>query len=238
VFNRISKKVIGILFAGITEEYGVCYNYEGFGEHKVKALQATPQQIKVLGKEKCQKLNKIKLPSKLKIAQIAQAGREKRIKKSNQRAIETEEFTSDIDHMCNRDAYLGPFLLNLLPFSPFSEMRKKMIKRADEEVRIRIDNIRNIKRIEKDLDNKVNYLEAYYLNAFEKNGKFSQENKTLEYKISCAQNLSAYYCLIYAQEDVLSAKHSYDNRFEEVNRLMEIENSFESKFSPKIICNR
>ncbi|KIC76592.1 hypothetical protein DB41_FI00020 [Neochlamydia sp. TUME1] len=89
MFNRISKKIIGILFAGITEEYGVCYNYEGFGEHKVKALQATPQQIKVLGKEKCQKLNKIKLPSELKIAQIAQAGREKRIKKSNQRAIET-----------------------------------------------------------------------------------------------------------------------------------------------------
>ncbi|WP_249298923.1 hypothetical protein [Neochlamydia sp. AcF65] len=171
----------------------------------------------------------------MRIAQLAQAGREKRTKKSNQRAIETEEFTSDLDYMCNRDAYFGVFLLNLIPFHPFSEMSKKMIKSADKEVKIRVDNIWKIKKIENELGNKVNFLEAYYLNAFEKNGKFSQESKSLEYKISCARNLSAYYCLLYAQEDVLSTKGSYDNRFQEVIRLMEIEESFESKFSPKII---
>ncbi|QLH37539.1 MAG: trypsin-like peptidase domain-containing protein [Parachlamydiaceae bacterium] len=61
IFDRISKKVIGILFQGIGPDYHLVCNYEGLGQHRIKARHATKENIKEIGYEKCQYISTIKV---------------------------------------------------------------------------------------------------------------------------------------------------------------------------------
>lgn len=221
VFDRISKKVIGILFEGISPDYELVENYEGNGKHRIKARQATIKDIEKVGFEKCQLLGGIKVHIDQRIAWIAKNSREEMKKKSTQK--------SKIYREMRRDAFKGLNLQNIIGTAalfvpPFGTIYGALSRHFVAKDRAQLEKeVYSVKKITLSLDKKVNSLEAYYIYILNK-------DPIDKNSIKFARILSAYY------NDGEGITVGFPDRdLREVDHFLEIENSFARKFSPTSI---
>ena len=223
VCNRITKKVIGILFEGIAPDYHLVRNYEGLNQHRVKARQATKEDIAFVGYEKCQYINAIKVHLAQRITSIAQLGRNESINRSNQRSKMYLEMEKDEIKSLKLQNAISIAALFVPPFGTIYGVASKHFV-AKDKAQLE-DTMSNVKRIKSMLNNRVNNLEAYYI-------YICGKNPNSEDSIKFARALSAYYN---SGEGVVIG--FFDNQVQEVERYIDIENTFVGKFSPEMMLN-
>lgn len=222
VFDKMTKKVIGILVAGNDSDYKIIHNYEGLGNHRVKVHQATVKEILDQGYERCQYISGIKVHLDQRISWLAQKVWKEMIDKSNQRSeIYLEMQKDEINSLKIQNAISIAVLFVPL----FGTISGAISIHFSSKDKARLENtISYVKRIKSMLNNRVNDLEAYYIYIFEK-------NPNSEDSIKFARALSAYY----NDGKGYVVGFYYGNQIQELNRYVDIENTFSNKFSAEMM---
>lgn len=233
IFDRISKKVIGILFQGIGPDYHLVCNYEGLGQHRIKARHATKENIKEIGYEKCQYISTIKVHLTQRIVWLKLQEISEDIECSNFKAAGYKNFLEQELTSLKEERNF----CRVVAFIPLATVQSiyRLVKITDEINKLSEIILKLTQTVNQYREYNVNFLEAYHLILMNNNNKSPIE------KVRIARNYTVYEQLPPIDfidnkeikvETLIETLTELELKIYGVkgNRFEEIEKSFEKRF--------